>query len=119
MKIALVVILVALFTANIVLCETVSHEVLLEKLNNLSVSINDIKVSIDKKGIQRDLERSEQKEINKLQDSTIQSIQLIQTEQAVKINIIWGVLGTAIGGTGVYSGMRVVRKRNGNVKEVK
>ena len=112
MKIIVVVIL-TLFIANFAYSE-VSHEVLLEKLNNLSDGMDDIKNSIDKKGVQRDQEREKQSEINNAVNGEMKTIQLVQAEQAVKINIIWGILGTAIGGGGVYSGTKIMaRRKNG------
>ena len=120
MKIIMVIVLI-LFMVNIAYSE-VSHEVLLEKLNNMSVGIDDVKKSIETKIIKRDKERDDQVATNKEVYSDIQAVQLLQTEQGVKINIIWGILGTAIGGGGVYTGTRfVARKRNGNGngKEVK
>jgi len=118
LKIILLFIL-TLFIASFAYSE-VSHDVLLEKLTNLNTQIADVKTLIEKRDLKiSDLETSQAK-INKEIGEKINSVMLVQGEQSVKINIIWGILGTAIGGGSTITGLRLYnRKKNGNSKEVK
>jgi len=118
MKIILVFIL-TLFIANFAFAAT-SNDVIIEKLNNINIKIGELQLLIEKKDIKvSDLETNQAK-TNKEIGEKINSVMLVQGEQSVKINIIWGILGTAIGGGSTITGLRLYnRKKNGNSKEVK
>jgi hypothetical protein len=101
----LIVMLLFIGITTICYAQTSSNDdVLFEKLNTIQRDIGEIKTSNASL-----LVKNEQsiKEIS----NDIVSIKIEQTAQATKLNIIWGILGTATGGAGVAFGTYAKKKK--------
>jgi hypothetical protein len=117
----LVFILIIMFLV-IVDCSlgVVSNDVILEKLDTMNSNIIEIKESIVNATIARDMQIKEDKIARDIQikeiNTDIVNVKLWQSSADVRINIIWGILGTTFGSSGVYGLMVIRRKRNGKVE---
>lgn len=89
-----------------VMAMAISNDVVLEKLNTINSSIIEIKDSFKAEKIAKD------NQIENLNNDVV-DIRLCQASTDSKINIIWGIFGTAFGGGIVGGGVLIQKKRNG------
>jgi hypothetical protein len=105
MRIFFVCLLLILFVASSSFA--VSNDVILEKLNNITAQIGDLQNALKDQEVKSEQEKA-------VVDATIVDMRLVQGNHEVKINIIMGVLGLGIGGSG--AGIYYKRKTNGAKK---